>query len=193
MGFLTILVYFILSLLVGVFLVGAAWDPIVLNILASYFENALFSDHWLRMIIGSSGILVILVCFSYLQRILQHSRRGKSLTFESEQGKVSITLFAIEDMLKRILDARPEVSRVKVKVALKKKSIEVMTRGVLAAEVNLIEFTKEIQESVKAKMHTLLGEDKEVHVNLEIRKVAIGDKKGSSEEYEPEVPFRNYE
>ncbi len=192
MGFLTVLVYIVLSLVVGVLLIGVSWDPTVLNIAVTYLEGQFFSDYWLRVIAGLLGVLLILMCFSYLQRLLQRSRRDKSLTFESEQGKVSITLFAIEDMLRKILEARAEVSHIRVNVTLGKKCIEVMTRGVLTAEVNLVEFTKEIQESVKEKMHTLLGEDKEVQVNLEIRKVAIGGKRGSVEEPEPEIPFRNY-
>ena len=192
MGFLTVLVYIVLSLVAGIILIGVSWDPTVLNIAVTYLEGQFFSDYWLRVVSGLLGILLILMCFSYLQRLLQRSRRDKSLTFESEQGKVSITLFAIEDMLRKILEARPEVSHIRVNVKLGKKYIEVMTKGVLTAEVNLVEFTKEIQESVKEKMHTLLGEDKEVQVNLEIRKVAIGGKKGSVEEPEPEIPFRNY-
>ncbi|MCF7907672.1 MAG: alkaline shock response membrane anchor protein AmaP [Candidatus Omnitrophica bacterium] len=192
MGFLTILVYIILSLVVGILLIGISWDPTVLQIAVTYLEGQFFSDYWMRVIAGLLGILFILMCFSYLQRTLQRSRRDKSLTFESEQGKVSITLFAIEDMLRKILESRPEVSHIRVKVLLKKKCIEVMIRGILTAEVNLVDFTKEIQENVKEKMHTLLGEDKEVQVNLEIRKVAIGAKKGLVEEHEPEIPFRNY-
>jgi len=193
MGFLTVLVYIILSFTVGVFLIGASWDPTVLNIAIGYLETEFFADYWLRFIAGLVGVLLILMCFGYLQRLLQRSRRDKSLTFESVQGQVSITLFAIEDMLRKILESREEVSHIRVKVMLRKKYIEVITRGVLAAEVNLVEFTKEIQESVKEKMHTLLGEDKEVRVNLEIRKVAIGGKKGLLQEQEPEIPFRNYE
>lgn len=193
MGFLTVSAYVLLSLLVGIILIGVSWDPTVLNILTGYLEGQFYSDYWLRVISGLCGVLLILMCFSYIQRILQRSRKDKSLTFESEQGKVSVTLFAIEDMLRKILEVRPEVSHVRVKVLLRKKYIEVLARGILATEVNLVEFTKEIQESVKNKVHTLLGEDKEVKVNLEIRKVAIGAKKGSLEESEPEIPFRNYE
>lgn len=192
MGFLTVLVYIVLSLIVGVVLIGAAWDPTVLQITVSYLEGQFFTDYWTRIIVGLLGVLLILMCFSYLQRLRRRSQRDKSLIFESEQGKVSITLFAIEDMLKKILEVRPEVSHVRIKVKLGKKCIEVLTRGILTAEVSLVEFTKEIQASVKEKMHTLLGEDKEVRVNLEIRKVAIGAKKGTVEEPEPEIPFRNY-
>ena len=42
-------------------------------------------------------------------------------------------------------------------------------------------------------MNNLLGEEREVRVNLEIRKVSLGGKKALSEELEPEIPFRNYE
>jgi len=69
----------------------------------------------------------------------------------------------------------------------------VVARGVLTAEVNLVEFTKEIQEQVREKVHTLLGKDKQVQVNLEIRKIALSKKDLLAEEKEPEIPFRNYE
>ncbi|MCK4520164.1 MAG: alkaline shock response membrane anchor protein AmaP, partial [Candidatus Omnitrophica bacterium] len=119
-------------------------------------------------------------------------QKNKSITFESDEGKISITLVAIEDMLKKMLEAKTEVSRIKPKVILRKKYIEIAAHGVLTAEVNLVEFTKEIQEQVKEKVHALLGEDKQVQVNLEIRKIAI-NKKELAEEKEPKIPFRDYD
>ena len=94
-----------------------------------------------------------------------------------------------------MLEEKTEVSHIKPKVFLRKKGIEVVTKGILTSEVNLVDFTREIQEKVKEKMHALLGEDKPVKVNLEIRKVSLGGKKELDEEsaQEPEVPFRNYE
>jgi len=120
-------------------------------------------------------------------------RRNKSISFDSNEGKVSITLVAIEDMLKKMLESKTEVSRIKPKVLLKRKGIEVLARGVLTTEVNLVDFTKEIQEQIKEKMNNLLGEDKKVQVNLEIRKIALNKKDLLVEDKEPEVPFRNYD
>ena len=91
-----------------------------------------------------------------------------------------------------MLEEKPEVSHIKPRVSLKKKKIEVSTKGVLTAEVNLVEFTKEIQEKIKEKINTLLGEDKQVEVNLEIKKVSLGNKNKTLEKEEPKVPFRNY-
>ncbi len=192
MGFLTVLIYIILSLTAGLILIGLSLEIITVDVITVYLAEIL-ADFPLRWITLLVGLLLILLCLRYLQTSFRRVRRNKSITFESDQGKVSITLVAIEDMLKKMLEAKTEVSRIKPKVFLRKKGIEVVARGVLTTEVNLVEFTREIQEQVREKMHTLLGEDKQVQVNLEIRKIALSKKDLMAEDKEPEVPFRNYE
>ena len=191
MGFLIVLIYITLSLVVGLFLISLSLEIITIDVIANCLAQ-IPADFSLKLITILTGILLILFCLRYIQTIFRRSQRNKSITFESDEGKVSVTLVAIEEMLKRMLEEKTEVSHIKPKVILKKKHIEVAARGVLTTEVNLVEFTKEIQEQVKEKLHALLGEDKQVQVNLEIRKIAIG-KKELTEEKEPEIPFRNYE
>lgn len=193
MGFLTIFICLILSLIAGLFLIGVSLDLLVLSALAVYLENEITSDFTLRLIIFFAGLILVLLCLRYVQKAVLRSRKDKAVTFESVQGDVSITLFAIEDMLKKLLEERKEISHVRAKVALKKKTIEVLAKGVLIAEVNLVEFTKSLQDTVSEKVQALLGEDKKVKVNLEIKKVALGGKRVLLDEKEPEVPFRNYE
>ena len=191
MGFLTALIYIILSLGVGAGLLGISLEIISIDALSSYLRS-IPSDFSLRLTLILVGFLLVLMCLRYLQTIFRRSRKNKAITFESPDGKVSITLFAIEDMLKKMLEAKTEVSHIRPKVYLRKKFIEVTTKGILTTEVNLVEFTRDIQEKVREKMNNLLGEEKEVRVNLEIRRVSLGGKK-SLEETEPEVPFRNYD
>lgn len=191
MGFLTALIYVIMSLVVGSSLVGVSLEILSINTLTEYIKN-IPSDFSLRLTLILVGLLLILMCLRYLQTIFRRSRKNKSITFESTEGKVSITLFAIEDMLKKMLEEKTEISHIRPKVHLRKKFIEVTMRGILTAEVNLVKFTREIQEKVREKMSSILGEEKEIRVNLEIRKVSLGGKKGE-EEIEPEIPFRNYE
>jgi len=193
MGFLTILLYIILSLAVGVLMVGAAINLFSLEELAALAQTEVLSDRSLATIVGLAGLIIILFSLRYIQAFFRRSIRNKAITFESPEGKVSITLFALEDMLKRMLEERKEVSHIKPKVLLKKQAIEVVVRGVLTAEVNLVDFTREIQEKIKEKMHSLLGEDKQVKVDLIIRKVTVSGKKEVVEEKEPQVPFRNYQ
>jgi len=192
MGFSTVLIYIILSLTMGLVLIGLALEIITVEIITAYLAE-ISADFPLRWVAVLAGLLLILLCLRYVQASFQRSRRNKSITFESDEGKVSITLVAIEDMLKKMLEAKTEVSRIKPKVFLRRKGIEVVARGVLTTEVNLVEFTKEIQKLVKEKVHTLLGEDKQVQVNLEIKKIALSKEDLMAEDKEPEVPFRNYE
>jgi len=192
MGFLTVLIYIILSLAAGLILIGLSLEIINVDVITVYLAE-IPADFPLRWVTALVGLLLILLCLRYVQTSFRRARRNKSITFESDQGKVSITLVAIEDMLKKMLEAKTEVSRIKPKVLLRKKGIEVVARGVLTTEVNLVEFTKGIQELVREKVHALLGEDKQVQVNLEIRKIALSKKELMAEDKEPEIPFRNYE
>ena len=191
MGVLIVLVNIALSFIVGLFLINLSLEIITIDMITNYLTQipANFNSKLITFLIG---ILLMLFCLRYIQTIFRRRKRNKSITFESDEGKVSITLVAIEEMLKKLLEEKTEVSHIKPKVILKKKHIEVAARGILTTEVNLVDFTKEIQKQVKEKLHALLGEDKQVRVNLEIRKIALG-KKELTDEKEPEIPFRNYD
>jgi len=189
MGFVAGLIYVILSFIIGFFLIGSSINLINTAVIFEYLQNELFSDMSLRLVLLCVGTILVLFCMRYLQMLFSRSKRNKSIVFESPEGSVSITLIAIEDMLKKMLEDRTEISNIKPKVFLRKKWVELNAKGILVSEVNLVELIKEIQEKVKEKMQVLLGEDKKVKVNLEIRKVSAD---GKTEELEPKIPFRNY-
>jgi uncharacterized alkaline shock family protein YloU len=137
------------------------------------------------------GLIIILLCLRYIQKMILNSRQNKNISFESREGKVKITLVAIEDLLKKMIEQRDEISHIKVKVRLKKKMIAVQIKGYLNYEVNLVDLTKEIQEKVKERIAVLLGEDKKVVIDLQIRKITVSGDKDKTEE--PEIPFRHYQ
>lgn len=190
MGFFTVLVYVIVSFFTGILFMGLSLDFIDVNLAFIYISNEVLSDTYSRLILGILGLLIILFCLRYLQSLFLKLRRYKSITFESTEGEVDITLFAIEDMLRRLLENNKEISHVRPKIFSKKKSLKVVIRGDLASEMNIVEFTKEVQDKIKEKLKTLLGEDKEIKVKLVIRRMVFGGKKKLEEE--PEIPFRKY-
>ncbi|MBU0694754.1 MAG: alkaline shock response membrane anchor protein AmaP [Candidatus Omnitrophica bacterium] len=192
MGFFTVLVYILISFFLGYILIGLSLNLIDLTVLLENLEKQMLFDFSFRLVVGLLGFLIILFCLRYLQLIFIRLRKEKSITFDSPQGRISITLSAVEEMLKKTLDEREEISHIRPKVIVGKKEIEVIIRSNLALEVNLFELTKEIQEKVKEKLQYLLGEEKEIKVKIEIRRVVGKGKKGKEEEKYPEVPFRNY-
>ena len=195
MGILAGALYIVLSIIASFLLIGLSTQLIEIDTLYIYLRDLTQADLTAsssRLVVFLIGLALLLCLFRYIQVGLNKNRRSKSIRFESNQGTVSITLFAIEDMLKKMLESRPEVSHIRPKVTPRKKGLDILIRGVLNAEVNLVDFTQTIQDKIKEKMDTFLGEDKDIRVNLEIRKVSTRGQNQHQEE-EPEVPFRHYD
>ena len=194
MGFITGLVYVIISFVTGLFLIGLSLNIFDLPMIFEYLHNQFLQTVSLRVIVGLVGALVIYVCLKFLQLLIKSSKRDQMISFTSPQGKASITLYALEELLKKTLEAKPEISHVRPRVILVKNGIEVAVKSNLNKEANILDITNMLQGLIKDKLENFLGKDKEIKVKLVIQKVAL-DKKSrekATEEEEPEVPFRNY-
>ncbi|MBU2102628.1 MAG: alkaline shock response membrane anchor protein AmaP [Candidatus Omnitrophota bacterium] len=195
MVFLISLIYVLMSFVLGSVLIGLAWNtqPFLLYIHKQLmFVETNAGDMIFRLQFTFIGTLVILLCIRYLETFFFRSQRERSVVLESPQGRVSITLFAIEDMLKKTLEHHHELSHVRPRVIAGKRIVEVVIRGNLTSELNLIEFTSTIQGELREKLQQLLGEDKEIKVRIEIRKMSFSRGNKKLVEEEPEIPFRNY-
>jgi len=190
MGFLSLVVYVFVSFFMGFVLIGAAANLIDLVGLSFFIKKEILSDVFFRLAFGLSGALIILFCMNYIQRIIY--RRERAIISESNYGKISITLFAIEDMLKNMLETEKGFSHVRPKVCAGKRGVNVIIKGNLNSEVNFASFAKEVQEKVREKLLNILGEEKDIKVKIEVKKMVFKGKKKIVEAEEPEVPYRYY-
>lgn len=200
MGFITSFIYIVLSLITGIILVGTSNATIKLNLIIpsqkfTFLSEGMLTDIYNQYTLGLFGMLIILFALRYIQTSIFQRQRRKSIKFESEQGNVEITLFAIEEMVKKLLEKKKEISHIRPKVTLRKTNLEVKIQVYLASNINIIECTKDIQEEIKEKIYQLLGEGKEIFVRIEIKKVIFNKKVKNDkqiEDIEPTIPFRNY-
>ncbi|MFA6280950.1 MAG: alkaline shock response membrane anchor protein AmaP [Candidatus Omnitrophota bacterium] len=194
MSFLAMIAYVAVSFFLGLVFIGLSLNLIDINYAVYYLTQEILPDRFLRYALFLTGVLLILLCLRFLQRTI--FRRERSVVTESSYGKVSITLFAIEDMLKNMLETQNGLSHVRPRIICKKHGIEVIIRGNLSVDANLPVFTKEIQEKTREKLQNLLGEEKEIKIKIEIRKMVFKGKKKiveSTEDItEPEIPYRYY-
>jgi len=191
MRFLTSLAYVVLSLFVGLILINLSFDLIPLTDFTMVLNYYILLNPWYNLAIGLLGILLILLVIRHLHVLLANSYQAKSISLESAQGKVSITIAAIEDMLKKMLEAEEKISHVRPKITTKKNEVTVNLRAYLTSSSNLIESTQGIQDKIKTKLEMLLGEKKNIIVKVDISKV-LSKHLPLNEEGEPEIPFRNY-
>jgi len=157
-----------------------------------------FSD--LRLWAGSIGSLLIILSFYFGRIIIGRMQKERTIAFENPSGMVTVSLSAVEDLVKRLSAQVPEIRDTRPEVLATKKGIEIDLRIVLKSEVNIPELTSKLQELIKTRIQEILGVEEAVVVRIHVTKIASDEeekakkKKGSAieEKEEPVVPFQGY-
>ena len=149
-----------------------------------------------RIIIGLSGLLLILVSFSFAQLILGRFQSEKTIAFTTASGEVTIALSAIEDLIKHFVVIIPEIKELRPDVIATKKGIVVDLKVALKSEANLPELTARLQEITKSKIQEVLGLEEQIIIRIHISKIVSREekdrKKRDPDNQEPSIPFGGY-
>ena len=160
---LGVLFYTFILTLIGVSLILIALfpfkiEPQIANDVLYYLQSSLSS----RAIVGASGILLIIISFSFAQLILGHMQRQKTIAFTTSSGQVTIALSAVEDLIKRLAGVIPQIKELKPNVIASKKGIIVDLRVILRSEANIPELTANLQEITRTKIQEVLGLEEQI-------------------------------
>ena len=149
-----------------------------------------------RLIIGLSGLLLILISFSFAQLILGRLQREKTIAFSNPTGQVTISLAAVEDLIKRVTSGIYEIKEIKPNVIAGKKGIEVGVRLVLKSEANIPDLTSRLQDLIKSKIQEILGIEEQIIVKIHVAKiVSFEERERRKKELvrdEHAIPFSGY-
>jgi uncharacterized alkaline shock family protein YloU len=149
-----------------------------------------------RIIIGLSGLLLIVISFSFAQLILGRFQREKTIAFTTPSGEVTVALSAVEDLIKRLAGYTPEIKELRPDVIATKKGILVDLRVTLRSEANIPELTGRLQEITRSKIQEVLGVEEQITVRIHIVKIISADEKDKrrkeTDKLEPTVPFSGY-
>lgn len=204
MRFLTVLgivFYAVVLILIGLTLIFIA---VILSIQPSpfvpqdvtnflvYLQGSISS----RFIIGFSGLMLVLISFSFAQFLLGKLQREKNIAFSTDAGEVTVALSAVEDLIKRITNIMPEIKELRPDVIATKKGILVDLRVVLRSEANIPDLTARLQETTKSKIQEVLGIEEEILVKIHIVKIIQHEDREKGKKNEkidaPTVPFSGY-
>jgi len=153
MRFLGIFFYATVVILIGVMLIIFALNrlsPQDITEILIILQDSLSS----RLIIGLSGILLILLSFSVAQLILGRFQREKTIAFTTASGEVTIALSAVEDLIRKLSGVIPEIKELRPNVIATKKGIMVYIRVALRSAANIPEITSRLQEIARSKRHS---------------------------------------
>jgi uncharacterized alkaline shock family protein YloU len=151
-----------------------------------------YSNTDVRLILGITGCLLIFISIMVVQITVGILHKEKTIAFENPDGRVTISLTAIEDFIKRSMKQLPEIKESRPSVRAGKKGITIMNRVVLFSDANIPDTTEKIQGMVKTRVQEMLGVEEPVDIQVNVIKIVHKEDK-TREFKKPEdkvPPFR---
>lgn len=197
-SFISSFISFCVLFLLGILLLGGAWNIIDLNFLMRQFLDYVNQDIYTRIVIALIGFLLVLICLRKIQKIFAGTpNKEKVITFEGATGPISITVNSVSEVVKKILEDEDVIFN-RSKITVSKKGIKAVIEISLALQNNIPLYLRNIQVKIKEGLHNILGEEKDILLTVKVKKL-ISKKVKKTENNEEEegnkledVPFRTY-
>jgi len=187
LGGFAIIFYTLICLVLGFLLIVLAFNTFPLSQIEGVLELAYITSD-IRIIMGAAGIAIILIGLIIANLTSGKLQREKTVAFENPDGQVTVSLSAIEDLIKKISRQIPEIKELRPVVIASKKGVNVVNRVVLYAGVNIPDVTEKIQNVIKVKVQEMLGIEEPISVKVHVAKISSHDKLEKQEkEQEPHV------
>jgi len=162
-----------------------------------YYLQAVEVDPKLKWIVGSVSGLIILLSLKITGMITGLEQKERTIAFDNPSGRVSISLNAVEDLIKKLILRMPDVQEIRPNIVASKRGIEVDARVTLKGDSNIPDLTSRLQEMVRSKIQDIIGIDEPVHVKIHVFKILAEEKRRDKKEdkesrQEFTVPFQGY-
>ena len=167
----------------------------IVNILTNIYQ-----DSQLSMILAGIVGFIMLVSLLWARLIYARRRKERTIAFDNPAGPVTVSLSAMEDLIRRIAVRVPEIKEVRPTITAIKKGLDVEIRLILRTDTSIPEMTARLQDIIRGKIQDVIGLDGKINIRIHVIKIVTEDlkfkkEKGKGEidvEPTPTVPFRGY-
>jgi len=185
------LIFIIFGILTIVFSLHLIELQSILNSLTEIYNLPFYS----RISVFLIGILLIFISISFVQSIFGKFQKEKTIAFTTSQGQVTISLSAVEDLIKRLTANIFDIRELRPDVIATRKGLEVYLRLILKSESNIPDLTMRLQELIRTKIQEILGIEESISVKIHVAKIVSEERKKKEEKREgaePTIPFAGY-
>ena len=167
----------------------------VIKILTNIYQDSQLST----VLTGVVGFIMLISLF-WAKLIYARRQKERTIAFDNPAGPVSVSLNAMEDLMRRIAMRVPEIKEIRPTIAATKKGLDIDIRLVLRTDVNIPEMTARLQELIRGKVQDVIGLEGKINIRIHVVKIIVDDLKykkdrGKDEinvDPTPTVPFRGY-
>ncbi|MCA9393312.1 MAG: alkaline shock response membrane anchor protein AmaP [Candidatus Omnitrophica bacterium] len=152
---------------IDVYGITLGWNYIdLVNYLHFMFSN----DHLRHFTISLSVTLICLNWFFYCV-IASGVRRDRVISFDNPNGRVSVSLFALEDLVKRTILQFDEIKDNKPVIHVKSRVLRVRVPIILKSDVQIPEVTSRVQAEVLKKIRDTIGGSQKIDIAVYVNKI----------------------
>jgi len=196
---LAVLFYVTTYLFIGSFLILFSVNKVNLEQLFFYIQS-FYIDQNLRIVTGILGAALLVLNFIFYKMVSVNVHRDKMVAFDNPSGRVTVSLLAMEDLIKRLLITIYEIRDVKSVILATKKGLQVKIKLNLLSEVSIPELSKRVQDLVTKKIQETIGLDEKINVGIYVSKITLEQvkekkkvkKDKKDDKPTPNVPFQGY-
>lgn len=136
--------------------------------------NAIIADDNLKLSLGIMSVVLLLINFGVYRYFSVNVHRDKIIAFDNPSGRVSVSLLAIEDLVKKLLVKMIEVHEVKTAIRATRKGLIVKIKMTVRADINIPDMTTKVQDMVKEKLQDTIGIDEPMDISIYVNRI-VGD------------------
>ncbi len=138
------------------------------------------------------GVILMSVILENL--IYGTRRRERNIAFQNANGPVSVSLTALEDLIKRLNAQIPEIKEIRPFVVALRKGLDIDIKLVLRQEANIPDLTSRLTDLVRRKIEESIGMEGKINVRIHVIKFNLeeGKVKTLDSGFGTQVPFHGY-
>ena len=153
------------SLLVMVALHMVAWDDLVRD-LGRVYEDPRAALHTLLI-----GVFFIFMGLAFAKMLIKQTRYAGGLIYTGPLGRTSVSVNAIEDVVRKALKKFPEILTYTLKCRGYEKKAEIKIQLVIQAGVMIPRFSDEVKKEILSRLGKILGLIGDVEIYLDVRNI----------------------
>ena len=158
-----------------------------------------YYDHRMKLAIGIMAGVFLFFNFIFYRIFSIKVQKEKTIAFDNTSGRVTVSLFAVEDLIRSMVGSLSDVKEVRPIIVASKKGLQIELRLVLKSDVNIPDVTSQVQDLVKRKIHEVINLDEPVNVSVHVSKIVFHQGKDRRRKEDTDVgtkselyPFQGY-
>lgn len=114
----------------------------------------------------------LLISLAFARIIYGRQEQERLIHFDNSLGRVTISLSAIEDMIRRLVVHTPQIKEIRPNIVSTRKGLQIEIHLVLRSDVNIPEMTADLQDIIKRKVQDIIGNDETINIRVHVIKIA---------------------